>query len=198
MAAPLLSVAGLVGSPVTVGATAGRVTDLVVRHAREDTYPEITGLVVRVGRRVLFAGTTDVQGLTGTGRQALRTPADLPIFDRHDGDVLLAADVLDQQIIDTDGVHVIRAADLYLALIGAAVRLVALDTSVRTLIRRLGPRRLRIRPAPQRAIDWSHIDGSHIDGLAGALQLSAPHATLNRMRAGELASRVHELTGSTS
>ncbi|HEY2795134.1 MAG TPA: hypothetical protein VGJ28_22425, partial [Micromonosporaceae bacterium] len=122
----------------------------------------------------------------------LRTPH-LDDFDRRVSDVLLAAEVLDRQIIDIDGVHVIRAADLYLAVIGGVMRLIALEGSVRTLIRRLGPRRLRTRPAPLRAIDWSHIDD-----VAGALQLSAPHSTLARMRAGELDSRVRELTGSVS
>jgi hypothetical protein len=194
MATNLLSVTGLVGSHIVVGRHTGRVIDLVVRHGDEDTYPEIKGLVVRLGRRVHFIATADVIGLTGGGRPVLRTgTSDVAAFDRRPSDVLLAADVLDRQIIDIDGVHVIRAADLYLAVIGGVVRLVALDTSVRTLIRRLGPRRMRTRPTPQRVIDWSHIDK-----IAGALQLSAPHATLERMRAGDLASRVHELTGAGS
>jgi hypothetical protein len=196
MATNLLSVAGLVGSPITVGHRAARITDLVVRHASEDTYPEITGLVVRMGRRMLFAATADVLGLVGGARQILRTPEDLPSFDRRASDVLLAVDVLDRQIIDTDGVHVIRAADLYLAIIGGAMRLIALDTSVRTLVRRLGPRRLRNRPAPQRVIDWSHVDA--FSTAPDALQLSAPHASLARMQAGDLASLVLELTGTQS
>jgi hypothetical protein len=191
MATNLLSVAGLVGSHITVGSQAGRITDLVVRRGDEDTYPEIKGFVIRVGRRTLFAASGDVIA-TPPGRAELRTPH-LDDFDRRVSDVLLAAEVLDRQIIDIDGVHVIRAADLYLAVIGGVMRLIALEGSVRTLIRRLGPRRLRTRPAPLRAIDWSHIDD-----VAGALQLSAPHSTLARMRAGELDSRVRELTGSVS
>jgi hypothetical protein len=198
MATNLLSVTGLVGSHITVATQHGRVTDLVTHHSRDYTYPEIKGFVVRVGRRSLFAATGDVIGLTGGGRPVLRTDKDLAEFDRRPDDVLLAADVLDRQIIDIDGVHVIRAADLYLADIGGVVRLVALDTSVRTLIRRLGPRRMRIRPVPQRAIDWSHVDGLSQPTPTAVLHLSAPHTTLTRMRAGDLASRVHELTGTTS
>jgi magnesium transporter len=192
MATNLLSVAGLVGSHITVGNQSGRITDLVVRHGDEDTYPEIKGFVVRVGRRTLFAATGDIIGTSDRGSE-LRTREDLDEFDRRVSDVLLAAEVLDRQIIDIDGVHVIRAADLYLAVIGGVMRLVALEGSVRTLIRRLGPRRMRTRPVPQRAIDWSLIDR-----VSGGLQLSAPHSTLTRMRAGELASRVRELTGTTS
>ena len=197
MATNLLSVAGLVGSHLTVGTKTGRITDLVTYNSRNYTYPEIKGFVVRVGRRSFFAPTSDVIGLTSDGRPVLRTTEDLEEFARRPSDILLAADVLDRQIIDVDGVHVIRAADLYLAVIGGVVRLVALDTSVRTLIRRLGPRRMRTRPAPQRVIDWSHIDGLSEPTPTGALHLSASHTSLERMRAGELASRVLELTGPT-
>ena len=243
MATNIISVAGLVGSHLTVtsdhhtSTRAGRIVDLVMRHGSADRYPEITGFVVRFGRPTRFVPTDVVIGLDtlgrkNTGRPGLRTRiADLSEFARRESDVLLAADVLDRQIIDSDGIHVIRAADLYLAMIGGAIRLIALDTSIRTLIRRLGPRRMRTRPAAHRVIDWSHVDGYSLDGRSAggssaggssadshsadghcvdggsvrtvngqtdALKLCAPHATLTRMRAGELASRVHELSGSPS
>jgi len=194
MATNLLSVAGLTGSHILMGTRAGRIADLVVRHGSEDTYPEIKGLVVRLGRRLVFVPARDVEARVVARRPTLSTTRTAPAtFVRRDDDVLLATDVLDRQIMDTDGVHVIRAADLYLAEISGVMRLVALDTSVRTLIRRLGPRRLRTRPAPQRAIDWSFVDA-----YTGDLTLCAPHATLTRMQAGDLASRVHELSGTTS
>jgi magnesium transporter len=191
MATNLLSVAGLVGSPIVVGTRAGRIVDLVVRHQAVDTYPEITGFVVRVGRRLLFAGTRDVIGLTAGALPALRTVAsDLPVFEARTDDIRLAADVLDRQIIDLDGAHVIRAADLYLAVIGGALRLIALDTSVRTLIRRLGPRRLRSNPAPQRVIDWSDV--TSFTSAPDTLRLSSPLAL---KRTADLASIVRELGG---
>ncbi len=81
MATNLLSVAGLVGSPITVGTRAGRIADLVVRHGSDDTYPEITGLVVRVGRRLLFAATSDVDRAWSAARRRSCVPLDL-IFRR--------------------------------------------------------------------------------------------------------------------
>ncbi len=194
MATNLLSVAGLVGSPITVGTRAGRVADLVVRHGSEDTYPEITGFVVRVGRQFTFVATTDIVGLVGGGRPVLRTTGSaLAAFDLRAGDIRLATDVLDRQIIDLDGAHVIRAADLYLAVIGGALRLIALDTSVRTLIRRLGPRRLRSNPAPQRVIDWSDV--TSFTSAPDTLRLTS---TAAQTRAADLATIVRELTGQRS
>ena len=56
-------------------------------------------------------------------------------FHRREGEVLLARDILDHQLVDTDEVQVIRAADLYLAQVGDKVRLVGVDVSVQTLLR---------------------------------------------------------------
>ena len=52
---------------------------------------------------------------------------------------MLARDLLDHQLVDVDGVQVIRAADLYLAWVGDDLRLVGVDVSVQSLLRRLGP-----------------------------------------------------------
>ena len=76
---------------------------------------------------------------------------------RRPGEVLLAKDVLDHQLVDVDGVQVIRAADLYLAEVIGRIRLVGADVSNATLLRRLGPRRWRPRPTPDRVIDWAAI-----------------------------------------
>lgn len=185
MATNLLSVAGLVGSPVTIAGRAARVVDIVMRQPCAEAYPQINGLVVRVGRRLSFLAGASVEGLFDGG--PLRaTDAPLDDFVRRSTDVLLAADVLDRQLIDTDGMHVIRAADLYLAPIRGTLRLVALDTSVRALVRRLGPRRLRGRAAPARVIDWCHIGA--LTGMPDVLYLSAPHTSLPTVPARELAS----------
>jgi len=187
MATNLLSVAGLVGSPITINGRTARVIDIVVRSPCVEAYPQIKGLVVRVGRRPLFAASDRVEGLFGG--EPLRISegsSGLHEFARRDNDVLLAADVLDRQLVDTDGMHVIRAADLYLAPIGGTLRLVALDTSVRALVRRLGPRRLRARTEPARVIDWCHIGA--LTSMPDVLYLSAPHTSLRRVPARELVS----------
>ena len=69
----------------------------------------------------------------------------------------MAKDVLDHQLVDVDGVQVIRAADLYLAEVLGRIRLVGADVSTSTLLRRLGPRRWRPQPTPGRVIDWAAI-----------------------------------------
>src|ERR1035438_10306535 len=82
---------------------------------------------------------------------------DLREFQRREGEVLLARDILDHQLVDTDEIQVIRAADLYLAQVGDPIHLVGVDVSLQTLLRRLGPRRFRWHPTPDRGIDRAAI-----------------------------------------
>src|SRR5260370_34921589 len=78
-------------------------------------------------------------------------------FDGREGEVTLVRDVLDHQLVDVDGVKVVRAADLYLAPVYDSLRLVGVDATAQSLLRRLGPARWRTRPTPDKVIDWAPI-----------------------------------------
>ncbi|MGZ4799573.1 MAG: magnesium transporter MgtE N-terminal domain-containing protein [Acidimicrobiia bacterium] len=197
----LVSAAGLVGRPVRdrTGAEVGRLLDVVVRW-RGEPYPPITGLVVRVARRRVFVPIDHVEEIS-TERVTLRSVRlDLRDFERRPGEVVLNGDVVDHQLVDVDGVRVIRAADLYLARVGDEYRLVGVDVGFQTLLRRLGPPRWRRRPTPDRVIDWAAIqpfgtggpEGSPI-GPPGQMRLHTPNQALRRLRPGELADLLEEL-----
>jgi Mg/Co/Ni transporter MgtE len=123
---------------------------------------------------------------------------DLREFARRPGEVMLGKDVVDHQLVDVDGVQVIRAADLYLAwmpgLSGGrerVLRLVGADVSMQTLLRRLGPKRWRGRPTPERVIDWSNIQP--FAGQVRQVKLRSSNEGLHRLRPGELADLLEDL-----
>jgi len=193
----IISLAGLVGVPVRnqAGQEVGRLVDLVARVYGGDRYPAIGGLVLRIGGRRSFLDAGAIDRIAH-GSVTLRTARmDLREFHRRPGEVLLARDILDHQLIDVDGVQVIRAADLYLAHVGENVRLVGVDVSLQTLVRRLGPRRWRGRPTPERVIDWEAVEpfGDELTDSPAAVRLRAPHAALRRLRPGELADLLEDL-----
>src|SRR5581483_8745896 len=105
-------------------------------------------------------------------------------FERRPGEVMLGRDVLDHQLVDVDGVQVIRAADLYLAPVLGSIRLVGVDVSTSSLLRRLGPARWRSRPTPGRVIDWAAIQPF---GGPGPIRLRRTNQELHRLRPAELA-----------
>ncbi len=187
----IVSLAGLISRPVInqVGDEVGRVVDLVAKVHGGETYPVVTGVVVRVGRRRAFIDASAIDQLHRRSVNLRTARLDLREFHRREGEVLLARDILDHQLVDTDEIQVIRAADLYLAQVGENVHLVGVDVSLQTLLRRLGPWRFRWHPTPNRVIDWSAIESFGADSPAepAAVRLRTPHAALRRLRPAELA-----------
>jgi CBS domain-containing protein len=195
--ASLVSLAGLIAGPVInqAGEEVGRVVDVVARLYGTEPYPPVTGLVVRVGRRRAFL-TADAVDDVHAGRVELRSARlDLREYERRPGEVLLARDVLDHQLVDVDGVQVTRAADLYLAPLADRTVLVGVDVSLPTLLRRLGPRRWRTRPTPERVLDWQAIAPFAEDATTGPpdVRLRASRAALHRLRAADLADLLEDL-----
>lgn len=175
----LISVAALVGAEVTdpQGRTVGRVRDIVVRWTRRASYPAMTAVVVRTGKRDVLIGARWVE-LSAPGSARLRANrAYATEVERHPADVALAHDVLDHQVLDSAGVHIVRPADIYLAAVDGRIEAVGIEIGIRALLRRLGPKTLRSRVRPSQVIDWATIaafaparaDGDRHRGRRGAL-----------------------------
>src|SRR5207248_2039475 len=107
-----------------------------------ETFPVVTALVVHPplgnGSAPLMIPWSQVQSIEElpihlTVEQAKITPY-TPRFD----ELLLRRDILDKQIVDTQGFRVVKVTDLKLAQIQKTVRLVGVDISMSGLLRRLG------------------------------------------------------------
>jgi CBS domain-containing protein len=187
----LVGVAGLVGRPVVnaAGDQIGRLADVVVRWD-QDTYPAVTGIVVRIGRRRTFVHAVDVATI-GHQEVSVATPrVVLEEFAQRPGEVLLIGDVLDHQLVDVDGARVVRAADLYLADLGST-RLVAVDVGLRALARRMIPGRRGGATQPSMVLDWASVQP--VDEPGGKLTLRSSVAHLRRLRPAELADLLDDL-----
>jgi hypothetical protein len=193
----IVSLAGVVGRPVRNqgGAEIGRLDDVVCRWTGDETYPPVTGLVVRVGRRLAFVDASAIESIEHTQVLLKTARLDLNDFAPRAGEVTLADQVLDHQLVDVDGVQVIRAADLYLAPLFGRYCLVGVDVSVQSLLRRLGPARWRPTPTPDRVIDWGAIQpfGETEQGAAPEVRLRTTNEGLERLRPGELADLLEDL-----
>ncbi|HEY2815053.1 MAG TPA: CBS domain-containing protein [Acidimicrobiales bacterium] len=188
----LVSVAGVIGRPVRNPSNAeiGTVKDIVARWDGGE-YPPVTAIVVRVGRRLAFVPVAQIESLAHHEVGLRSARLDLADFERREGEVLLAQDVIDHQLVDVDGVRVIRAADLYVAKVGTMYRLVGVDVSAGTLLRRLGPTRWRARATPERVIDWAAIQPFGRPG--SPIRLREGNRALHRLRPSELADLLEEL-----
>ncbi|MBV9209312.1 MAG: magnesium transporter MgtE, partial [Acidobacteria bacterium] len=100
----MLYLSQVLGRPILdlEGERVATVKDVIVRLGVED-HPPVTGLVARYRRRDFFMPRWRIAEF---GEQGVRLNDDilnLRPFARREGEVLLARDVLDKQLIDVDG-----------------------------------------------------------------------------------------------
>ncbi len=190
----LVSVAGLIGRPVRDenGRNLGKLVDIVVRHG-EETYPPVSGLIVRVGQSKSFISGRHISSLTNDEIRLSSTKFDLVNFQRRDGESLLDADVLDHQIVDVNGLRVVRSSDLYLAPLDREIRVVGVDISFRSFIRRIFPGAISRRPTPEHVVDWASV--ASLADSSGVVRTSASRAVLSQLRPADIADLIEDLAG---
>ena len=190
----LVSVAGLIGCPVrdNDGRDLGKLVDVVVRHG-EETYPAVSGLIVRIGGRTSFIDGARISKLTRDEIRLSSTKINLKEYTRRPGESLLDADVIDHQIVDVNGLRVVRSADLYLAPLDKEIRLVGVDVSFVSFLRRVFPGTLRRRATPDRVVDWATV--ASLTDSGGQVRTSGPRSALAQLRPADLADLIEDLVG---
>ena len=190
----LVSLAGLIGCPVRNedGREIGRLVDVVVRHG-EDAYPPVSGLIVKVGQRKSFIDGARIAKLTHNEIRLSSTTINLTDYKRREGESLLDGDVLDHQIVDVNGLRVVRSSDLYLAPLDKEIRVVGVDISFVTFLRRIFPGALGRRATPQHVLDWSTV--ASLADTSGVVKTSGSKKALSQLRPADLADLIEDLAG---
>jgi hypothetical protein len=193
----LISLAGVIGRRVInqEGQELGIVSDLVCHWDSSDSYPPLTGIILKLSWRKVWLPISSIEKITPTQVLLNSAKLDLREFKPRKGEVRLSKDVLDHQLIDVDGARVVRASDLYIAAINNQVHLVGVDVGFKPLLRRLGPSRYRVRAVPDSVIDWATIQsfGGDSENTGNQLKLSSNRRELKHMRPGELADLLEDL-----
>jgi CBS domain-containing protein len=176
----------------------GRVRDVTATVV--EPYPVVTGIVVsrRRGQVVPWS-----QIRTFAAREvALRRGAEnASTVAANDADVWLARDVLDKQVIDTDGRRVVRVNDLQLVESGGKMLLVGADVGLRGLLRRLGTEglgkrlaRLFRRDLPMVLVSWDVVQPLQSEGVPDAVRLRISGKRISKLHPADLADIVEELS----
>lgn len=192
----LISVAGLTGRPVLhkKGQEVGKVTDLVFRWSTGQTYPPLSGLIVKVGNRRVWIAASEVADFKRDSVTLKTAKLDLRDFAPREGEVELNRKVLDHQLVDINGARVVRASDLYVSVINGEVRLTGVDVGFAPLLRRLGPPKWRTSaPAAGSVIDWATIHSFGASPSGKGLQISGSRRELKKLRPNELADLLEDL-----
>lgn len=134
----------LTGRPVTDidGGQIGVLKDLVARSYKEFTHPVVDAIVVRGAAGERTIPYNDLAALLSAAIPLKRRAAEILQYETREDDLLLVEDVLDQQILDTDGARVVRVNDIELVRVNGNVVVSNVDIGMLGILRRLGLEKL--------------------------------------------------------
>jgi magnesium transporter len=181
----MLYLSQVLGRPILdlEGERVATLKDVIVRLG-EDEHPPVSGFVARYRRRDFFLPRWRISDFGEAGVRLNSDIIDLRPFMRREGEVLLARDVLDKQLIDVDGKRVVRVNDVQVIEAANEWRVTGADVGWIGLWRRLAPAFLR-SGKPVEVIDWADVGYLATD--AATVQLKSSRGKLTRLHPVEIA-----------
>lgn len=189
----MLYLSQILGRPIqdVEGEKVATIKDIVVRYGEED-YPPIVGVMARYLRRDFFIRRVQIAGLDEYGVKLNIDVLDLRPFTRREGEILLAKDVLDKQLIDIDGKRVVRVNDVQMIEAANQWRVTGADVSLQGFLRRLMPKGFYGKRLVE-VIDWADV-GYLATETASAVQLKSSKDKLSRLHPVEIAQLAETLS----
>lgn len=180
------------------GKVLGRVYDLTAEFV--EPYPAVTGLVFSptLKKRFLILPWKYVTDLDEDVSVAINAVSELSALGLRQGELLLRDDLLDKQVVDTDGAKIRRVNDLQFLKTSHGLHLVHVDVGFRGLIRRVG----LIKPfdailqtlfdykLPNQLISWKFVQPLHSPDL---LRLNITQNRLGQIHPADLADILEDL-----
>ncbi len=120
------------------GESIGSLDDLLATTQSKFSHPLITGIVVKTSSGKKVIAIDDVAVLIAPAIPLKKHQKDIHIIQPVESDLFLVRDILDKQIIDTNGVRVVRVNDLEIRKVGDQYFVVNVDIGGMGLMRRLG------------------------------------------------------------
>jgi CBS domain-containing protein len=191
----MLYLSQILGSPIydAEGEKIAAIKDVVVRYGDED-YPPVIGLAARFRHRVFFMPRSKISSLGKNGARMNSETIDLKPFNRRTGEVLLAKDVLDNQLIDVDGKRVVRVNDVQIIQVGLHWRVSGADISLQGFLRRLMPVGFYGSNRTVEVLDWADVGYLATDKSTVAVQLKSSKDKLSRLHPVEIAQLAEALS----
>ena len=200
----MLYLSQMLGKPVfdNTGEKIGTISDLAISTG--EVFPRVTSLAFKGPNKTpfmvswrKFVDSFDAD----SGRITLNCAAhDIRFSYQQPNEVLLARDLLNRQIVDTQGLKVVRVNDLKLSESGTQLRLLGAEVGTRGLLRGLG---LWVEKAvvavakafkkeiPEQIIAWNYMD--LLDRDLSDVHLSVSHKTLDELHPADVADILEQL-----
>lgn len=185
----------------STGESIGIVNDMGI--ATGEVFPHVTSLAFQGPGKTPFmiSWRKYVDHIDDTGVY-LKVPAtDIRFSYLQPDEVLLARDIMNKQIVDTQGMKVVRVNDIKLSTSGEnQLRLLGAEVGMRGLLRSLHPALERVvvgaaraigKPMPEEIIAWSYMD--LLERSTQNIKLSVSHKTLGELHPADIADIIEQL-----
>ena len=166
----------------------GRFLDVVIENVTGRKYPAVIGLVVEVkgGKPERFVKIKDIESFTKKS-VVIKKHLNEVLFElpKSEEVIFLKRNVFDRQIVDLEGVRVVRVNDLQLGYIKNVLSLIAIDIGQSGLLRRLG---LSSKISRTELLDWEDVRL-----LGDKIQLSTSAKDINRLHPADVANLIEKM-----
>ena len=183
------------------GERLGVVNDLGI--ATGEVFPHVTSLAFQGPAKTPFmiSWRKYVDHLDDTGVYLKARATDVRFSYLQPDELLLARDILNKQIVDTQGLKVVRVNDLKLSASGEnQLRLLGAEVGMRGLLRAIHPMLEHVvvgaskvlgKPLPEHIIAWSYMD--LLERSTQQIKLSVSHKTLDELHPADIADIIEQL-----
>lgn len=198
----MLYLSQMLGEPVVDanGEKIGSISDLAIQTG--EVFPRITSLAFLGPGKTPFmiSWRKYVDSFTEEGLRLKVDRTAIRFSYLQPAEVLLARDLLNRQIVDTQGMKVVRVNDLKLSVSGSQLRLLGAEVGMRGILRGLAPwvekavcavSKAFGRPIDERIIAWNYMD--LLDRDLSKVQLSVTHTRLEELHPADVADILEQL-----
>jgi len=196
----MLYASEFIGRPVADadGKRIGKLKDiLAIRHG-DVPHPQVVAIEVKQPAGSIFIPINEVAALISLAIPLKKKFSEISQYTPGQDDLHLVRDVLDKQIIDTDGMRVVRVNDLELTRVNGSIYVANVDISGVGLIRRLGLGSLanRLSARPHASELPSIISWDNIELLSGdqPMRLKVPSSKMADLHPADLAEILSDLS----
>jgi magnesium transporter len=187
----------IIGRPVTDfdGKQVGTLKDIIVRRPEAMLHPIVQAIEVGGVGEARFIPFAEVAVLLSRAIPLKVKLEEVHPYTPVENDLFLARDVLDKQIIDTDGARVVRVNDVELVRINGSVLVSNVDAGLAGIFRRLGLGKLgqglasRVK-SKQSYISWDDIELLQQDQFT---QLRVPAKKISELHPADVAEIISDL-----
>ena len=189
----------IIGRPITDvdGKQVGVVKDLVAKCKKNLPHPVIEAVVIGGRVKPLITPYACVAALLSKAVPLNCRLEDASTYEPESGDIFLARDVLDKQIIDTNGARVVRVNDLELIRVNGSVFVSNVDVGTLGVLRRIGLgafgksliERLHLR-AFENYISWDEMEVIQQDQF---MRLKVPGEKIRDLHPADIADIISDM-----